>query len=289
MSEAQQVTLRQDGKASFTSIYDQATPAGYLSTLEPLDYATPGQAQPLVRRCVEALRRRRQLERVTVLDLCAGYEINAALLKYRLTLGDLYARFASPSARAGGARRIAADMAWFRQRRRRDAHARVIAQDVARRALAYSQTVGLSDAVVAANLEEVDPTPEQAALMRDTDLILVTGGLSYIGARSFESVLRVARRKPWALYFPLRHTDTDAVDEAFRLQGYRVETSARAIPHRRFRTVEERQAIRARILGRPARNRPPPSRTHVEALVRFAQPLDEAPALEQLAAAPERG
>ena len=84
--------LRADGKASFDAIYDEPTPAAYFSALWPLEYMTPGCAQPLVRRCVEALRRRLKLETVTVLDLCAGYGVNAALLRHRLTLPDLYRR-----------------------------------------------------------------------------------------------------------------------------------------------------------------------------------------------------
>ena len=267
--------IRPDGKAAFDSIYDQPTPAAYFSVLQPLSYMTPGRAQPLVRRCVEALRRRRHLDTVTVLDLCSGYGINGALLKCRLTMQELYERHATPYARDAGAGRIPADALWYRQRRRGDAGVRVIAQDVAERALHYSRTVGLADAVIAANLEERDASATEAALMAKADLVVVTGGLSYIGERTFRRVLGVARRQPWALYFPLRHTDTEAIDVTFEGAGYTVETARRTIAHRRFRSAEERRTLSAHIRAQRAPGDPGPSPTHLEALIKLARPPND--------------
>ncbi len=268
-------SLRPDGKASFNAIYDEPTPAAYFSALQPLDYAAPGRAKPIVRRCVEALRRRRGLQTVTVLDLCAGYGVNAALLMHRLNLSDLYQRFATSDARKAGARRIAADAAWFRRQRRSGERVRLIAQDVARQALDYSRAVGLADAVVPANLEERDLTPEQAALLRNVDLIVVTGGMSYIGERTFSRVLEAARRRPWALYLPLRHSDTGAIDRTFEEAGYAIDTSARPVSHRRFQSAKERRAIRAQILERSGPGARPPSTDYLEALVKLARPKVE--------------
>jgi hypothetical protein len=267
--------IRPDGKASFDEIYDGPTPAAYFSVLRPLQYLLPGHAQPMVLRCMAALQRRRGLERVTVLDLCAGYGINAALIKCNMTMQDLYARFATHDARAAGAERIPADAAWFQRRRRAAFHVRVVAQDVSQNALSYSEAVGLVDATVATNLEECDPTPEQVKILRDADLVLVTGGLSYIGARTFSRVLRAARRRPWALYYPLRHTDVSEIDETLEDLGYGVETSHRPIAQRRYRSAEEQQAIRKRTMAQAAPGEPAPSPTHLEASIKLARPLDE--------------
>lgn len=264
--------IRPDGKASFDSIYDQPTPAAYFSALKPLAYATPGRAQPMVRRCVAALRHARGIETVTVLDLCAGYGVNAALLKYRLAMQDLYERYATPHARAAGQKRIAADALWYARKVRAHADVRVIAQDVALNALTYSHAVGLADAVVGANLEERDPSEVEAVQLGQADLIVVTGGLSYIGDKSFRRVLAVAQRRPWALYFPLRHSDTSDIDESFESAGYEVETSRRTIQHRAFRSIEERRAIRAQVLAEAAADERPPSPTHLEALIKLARP-----------------
>jgi len=264
--------IRADGKASFDSIYDQPTPAAYFSALKPLAYMTPGRVQPMVRRCVAALRHGRGIETVTVLDLCAGYGVNAALLKYRLGMQDLYERYATANARAAGHKRIAADALWYARKARAQADVRVIAQDVALNALTYSHAVGLADVVVGANLEERDPSEVEAAQLGLADLIVVTGGLSYIGEKSFRRVLGVARRRPWALYFPLRHSDTDDIDEAFERAGYEVETARRTIQHRFFRSPEERRAIRARVLADAGEDERPPSSTYLEALIKLARP-----------------
>jgi len=267
-----QSDIRADGKASFDSVYDQPTPAGYFSALKPLAYMTPGQAQPMVRRCVAALRHARGIETVRVLDLCSGYGVNAALLKYRLDMQDLYERYATPHARAAGQKRIAADALWYAGKARAHADVRVIAQDVALNALTYSHAVGLADAVVGANLEARDPSEVEAAQLGQADLIVVTGGLSYIGEKSFGRVLAVARRRPWALYFPLRHSDTSDIDETFESAGYEVETSRRTIQHRCFRSAEERRAIRAHVLAEAEADERPPSPTHLEALIKLARP-----------------
>ena len=278
--------IRPDGKASFDDIYDQPTPSDYFTVLRPLDYAAPGRAQPLVRRCVEALRRRRGIETVTVLDLCAGYGVNGALLKHSLSLRDLYQRFASRLARTAGDERIAADALWFRRQRRPDPGVRVVAQDVARNALEYSESVGLADAVVPLDLEAEEPTPEQAQLMRDAHLIIVTGGLSYIGEKTFRRLLDLMRRRPWALYFPLRHTDTDGIDESFENEGYAVEEARRAIDHRRYRSAEERSEVHARINADAAPQDPPPSSDYLQARIKLARPEGDLahPPFEEIAA-----
>lgn len=280
--------IRPDGKASFDEIYDGPTPAAYFSVLRPLQYLLPGHAQPMVLRCIQALRRRRELESVTVLDLCAGYGINAALIKCSMTMQDLYARFATHDARTAGAKRIPADAKWFQRHRRAAARDRIVAQDVSRNALSYSEAVGLADETVAVNLEDHDPTPEQAKLLRDADLVLVTGGLSYIGARTFSRVLRATRRAPWLLYYPLRHTDVSEVDETLEDMGYSVETSRRLIAQRRYRSAEERKSIRERTLAQAAPGEPSPSPTHLEALVKLARPLDELlhPPFDEIVAGP---
>ena len=273
--EPSAIQIRPDGKASFDNIYDQPTPEAYFTQLQPLEYVAPGDAQPLVRRCVDALRQCRDLETVNVLDLCSGYGVNSALLKYRLTLEDLYRRFARQHVDMDHAESIAADTSWFRQQQRTDADVRVIGQDVAANALNYSKSVGLSDAIMPVDLEAQEPSPEQAVLMRDVDLIVVTGGLSYIGDKTFRRTLNATRRRPWALYFPLRHTNTEDIDKSFEDAGYTVEPSRGLISQRRFRSEEERRSIHARIHTDASPNDPPLSPNYLEALVKLARPEDE--------------
>lgn len=263
------------GKASFADIYNQATPREYFSALQPLRYATPGRAQPIVRRCVETLRQKRQLETVTVLDLCAGYGVNSALLKHDLSLDELYQRFTAPQGHLATSKSIAADADWFRHSRRNHLPLRVIAQDVAAKALNYAHRVGLADETLPLNLEENELEQGQAELLRDVDLIVVTGGISYIGERTFSRVLKACRRSPWALYFPLRHSDSQPIDDVFEQAGYRVEISKRTVAHRRFESVQEQRRIRSRILSRSEPRMSPPSWTYLEAMLKLALPQED--------------
>ena len=77
-------------KAEMGSIYDQPDPRAYFSTLEKLDYTIPGKAKPLFQRFISQLRQRSGQDEICVLDLGCSYGVNAALLKYDLSMDELY-------------------------------------------------------------------------------------------------------------------------------------------------------------------------------------------------------
>ncbi|MGH3148997.1 MAG: hypothetical protein ACRDTR_24715, partial [Rubrobacter sp.] len=107
------------GKYGFDDIYDLDDPRGYFGTLRELDYRTPehgGQVFPVL---VEAQAGAGQAEngRVSVLDLCCSYGINAALLKHEVSLDDLYERYGSEEISGLSSDELAeSDVAYFRRR-----------------------------------------------------------------------------------------------------------------------------------------------------------------------------
>ncbi len=259
-------------KASFTSVYDAPTPAPYFASLRPLDYRTPAHAQPVIRRALADLARLRGRARPQMLDLCSGYGVNGALAKCDTTLDALYRRYADPKA----APSAAADRAELAAHRRPGPVPRVIGQDVAGNALAYATAAGFLDAAIEANLEARPLSPREAALVADTDLVTITGGLSYIGEATLGRVLAACRRRPWVLYFPLRGTGLEGIEAALETAGLLTERWGRPFPHRRYADARERRETLADLSARPDEGLGAPSRTHLEAVLHLARPAEEA-------------
>ncbi|MEZ5889976.1 MAG: hypothetical protein R3D52_06780 [Xanthobacteraceae bacterium] len=76
-------------KTNLDDIYNQPDPRAYCGRLRTLDYVIPEVAKPIFRKLISEVRQRRG-DPVHLLDLGCSYGINAALLKYDLTITDLY-------------------------------------------------------------------------------------------------------------------------------------------------------------------------------------------------------
>ena len=218
------------GKAGFDHIYDQVDPRAYATTLRGLDYEIPAHARRVFARIVA--RRRAQLggRDPVVLDLCSGYGITAALLNHDLRLDELYAYLAAAERAALPLEeRVRADRAFYAERRR-PRTVPVVGLDVAANALAYAEGVGLHAYSSSENLEERYPSDALAERLRDVALITVTGGVSYISARTFERVLAHVRPDTgcWVAVFALRWTEYDGIAEALARHGL---TTERLSPH----------------------------------------------------------
>lgn len=256
-------------KASFTDIYNAPHPGPYFSTLKPLDYRIPQFAQPVIRRLVAGLRSLRGRRRITVLDLCSGYGVNGALMKHDISLDDLYRLYDGSKARTAQADRNA-----LRSRRIDDEGLRVIGQDVAGRALAYAKAAGFLDETLHVNLEERDLTEAQEDLLAETDLITITGGLSYIGEATLQRVFGALNRPPWVLYFPLRGCDTDTVNDALCEAGLRPERWHKPLPQRRFANDSERRNALA-VIDQDTDGLGPASSAYHQAILYLARPVNE--------------
>lgn len=265
-------TPRGAGKASFDEIYDRNHPTPYFTALKPLEYQVPGHAQPVIRRCVSELRRLRRKSRITVLDLCSGYGINGALLNYDVSFDDLFDLYQPRFVHATPAERLARDRLFFAARRRANANAYVIGHDVAANALGYGIDAGILDAPLRANLEQRPLRFNEAHMVAETDLVTVTGGLSYIGGATFEHVLRGLRRRPWVLFFPLRHVVIDDVREVLSSAGLRIEQVPRPLRQRRFKDNRERQAVLSRMSENDALADAARSSEYLETVLCLARP-----------------
>lgn len=232
------------GKADFGRIYNAADPRAYFQTLRPYSYLAPEFARPIFLRAFDALSQLRG-RAVRVLDLCCGYGINAAILRYRLTMQELYARYDSVWSEELSTDALAErDRRFFRQLSPRpNAPESVTGIDVAANAVDYAERVGLLDHGAGINLEKADPDEALARKISEADIVTVTGGIGYITDRTFRRILDLAPKSkpPWVAWLPLRATPTDRLDPTFEEFGLRTERWTRdTIPQRRFVSRAER-------------------------------------------------
>lgn len=235
-------------RTGFDHVYDQPDPRGYFQALGPLGYQTPHHAHQVFRRLVSALTPSDAGRRVTVLDICCSYGINAALLNHDLTLADLHVRYTSSDATTLSVEElVGADRVFYAAHRYPTGRlAHMVGLDPARNAIDYACAVGLVDAGFAENLETTPASAALLAAVRDVRLITVTGGASFLSPRTFQPLLDNAECPVWVAAFVLRTGSYQAIADALAGYGLVTETSTRTFPQRRFTSpAEQRYAIDA--------------------------------------------
>lgn len=235
------------GKADFTHIYDQPDPRDYFRTLGRLNYEIPHHAQPVFRRVLDALRADRPAGAAPprVLDLCCSYGVNAALLRCRLRLADLFDRYTDPAVDALDPQALcAADRDWFGGRLL-DAPVPVVGLDAAEHAVAYACRTGVLEDGWSEDLEQSEPSQRLRRTLDGIDLVTCTGGIGYITQNTLSRVARPrdGRPAPWVAAFVLRQVPYDAIVQALGEHGLVTEQAAAlTVPQRRFADDGEQQA-----------------------------------------------
>ncbi|MGH2887286.1 MAG: class I SAM-dependent methyltransferase, partial [Solirubrobacteraceae bacterium] len=201
-------------KANFDSIYTFPDPREYYRVLYGLDYIIPDLAKPVIRGLIASLRYHtgRSLK---VLDVGCSYGINAALTRYPFDLARLARRYGSPEMnKQDSASLMRLDRHYFCSWPS-TCDARFIGLDSSEPALHYALNAGLLDAAVSANLEHCDPTPREAAVLEDVDMVISTGCVGYVTERTFRRVLGQQKkgRVPWVVNFVLRMFPYTPIEE----------------------------------------------------------------------------
>jgi hypothetical protein len=229
-------TLIGTRKADFSEIYAQPDPRAYYAALRPLDYQIPQNALPIVEAAVVAARP------TAVLDLCCSYGVNAALLRHDLTLDRLTGHYdrlddLTPEVLA------TVDEAYFAARRRRP-RLTVLGIDSAGPAVDYAVRTGLLTAGWSEDLEVDEPSPGLAAGLAEVGLVISTGGVGYIGARTFDRILRAVPRPAelWLVVFVLRVFDYAPIADILAGHGLVTEKLPATFRQRRFADHDEYEA-----------------------------------------------
>ncbi|KAH9232550.1 hypothetical protein K456DRAFT_54234 [Colletotrichum gloeosporioides 23] len=239
-------------KADFNSIYNQPDPRAYFKALTPLQYQIPQQALPFVERVLELSSPSEDVQPRKVLDVCCSYGINAALLRYDLTLDALSAHLAS-SAKLSGRDQIISDKRFFASKLIHP-EVDVLGLDIAPEAIAYAVKTGLMKDGWAENLETSDPSLSLREGLKDVEVVVCTGGVGYVGANTFSRIADVVEdsSKLWMVTFVLRVFSFDEIADVLEEKHGLVteKIPGHLFRQRRFTTREEQSAAVADVRAR---------------------------------------
>ncbi|GAA0456096.1 class I SAM-dependent methyltransferase [Streptomyces olivaceiscleroticus] len=232
------------GKVSLDHIYTQPDPRAYFTVLRTLDYCVPQLAKPYFAKLVKEYREDHRVAVPKVVDIGCSYGINAALLKYDVSMDELYARYGDEAV-AGLAREQLLARDRELSRARRPAHpTRVVGLDASENALSYAREAGFLDDTVHADLESGDPTPDQRARLAGADLVFSTGCIGYVTERTLTRVVRAqGGHLPWMAHFVLRMFPFDPVERALAALGYETTRVDGMFKQRRFASPEEQTLV----------------------------------------------
>lgn len=241
-----------DAKASMDHIYDRADPRAYFRELKSVSYTIPGAARPILQQLI-ALLRRNARDIVRVLDIGCSYGINAALLKYDLTIEDLYVRWGQMTPALITAEEIIKQDREFFAGLERVEGIEVMGLDVAGNAIAFAEQAGLLDRGLALDLENQSLPEAAVADLAPVDLVTSTGCVGYVTEKSFERLLPALTegRQPWFANFVLRMFPFDAIEETLGEFGFVTEKlDGQTFIQRAFASDEERERILEQLIER---------------------------------------
>jgi SAM-dependent methyltransferase len=228
------MTFDSTGKQSFDDVYAAADPRPYYRTLREVDYQMPQVAKPYLAKLIE------EHDPSTVLDVGCSYGVNAALYKCETTMDELYTHYAD-AAEAGVDRAtlVEQDRALVRTNT-----VRFVGLDVAEPAVTYAKDAGFLDDAVYADLENVEPTPAQSAVLAQADLVVSTGCIGYVTERTIARLADLpGGRRPAMGHFVLRMFSYEPVAEALAALGYETVAENGLFKQRRFASAQEQDQI----------------------------------------------
>src|SRR5690625_1779633 len=229
-----------DRKADFSGIYTEPDPRAYFATLNPLDYQVAQQALPVIEAVLDATKREGRDR--TVLDLCCSYGINSAMLYHPDVPDKATGRYTDPNmVDLSSDELAAADRELYADRRRDVA---VLGVDTSAPAIRYAVQAGLLADGWAENLEQDAASERLAAGVRETGVLICTGGFGYIRRPTFEKLLSVINepRDLWLVVCVLRVFDYTPVIEFLDSYGLVTERLPGTFKQRRFADQEEQEA-----------------------------------------------
>lgn len=245
---AETYTSANESKATFDDIYNRPDPRDYFETLWNLGYEIPEQARPVFHAVFGALREVRDREGATtkVVDLGCSYGINAALLKFGVSMEELGELYLDPKLSDAEPPKVADRVAGWLEKQSDHPYLEIVGLDSAERAVAYATEVGFLDDGVAVDLEQGEPPEDFDERLAKTDAIISTGCVGYVGPRTFERLLEASGTEPapWVASFVLRMFPYDDIESRLRDFGLVTEKlEGVTFFQRRFASRDEQEEV----------------------------------------------
>ncbi|MHA1566028.1 MAG: class I SAM-dependent methyltransferase [Alphaproteobacteria bacterium] len=232
-------------KASMDHIYDEPDPRGYFQELRKLGYTIAGRAKPIFQELISHLREEKN-DTIHILDIGCSYGINAALLKFDLTMDELYEHWNQKRLQGVLPSEIVEYDKKFFANLEKSSEIEMTGLDQAENAVEFAEDVGLLDDGVAADLE-TEPLPKAATEeLATVDMVISTGCVGYVTEKTFERLLPTVTQDgaPWMAHFVLRMFPFDAIEEVLENWGYKTEKlEDRTFVQRTFASEEEQLQV----------------------------------------------
>ncbi|KAF5601420.1 methyltransferase type 12 [Fusarium pseudoanthophilum] len=235
-------------KASFADLYNQKDPRGYLTTLAPLQYTIPQQVLPLFQRLHQLSCQGTAAS--AILDVCCSYGINGALLRHHVDMEAWTAHYTD--SKLDSKHQVLADKEFFASRER-SPKPLVLGLDKADHAVRYALDVGLIDGGWVEDLEANDPSPGLREALQGVSLIICTGGVSYLSARTFARIIAAVGRPSnlWVASTVIRTSSYEEVATELRKRGLVTERLPGVVlRQRRFASAKEQSDAVAHVAAR---------------------------------------
>lgn len=233
------MTSINSSKAIFDDIYITGDPRSYFSVLGSLDYMIPDVAEPIIRQLIEA-RARLHGDASTVLDIGSSYGINAAIHRFPVNFASLRQRYARREMMELDTDEMIRLDRHFYASWPEIGTGRFIGLDISEPAIRYAGAVGLHDAGVAADLESGPLSASDASIIAPANVLLSTGAVGYVTARTYGKLLDAVTAQPWVISFVLRMFPYDDFAALFAERGMVTEKlGGSAFVQRRFQDEQE--------------------------------------------------
>ncbi|MCY4324942.1 MAG: hypothetical protein OXC81_02825 [Betaproteobacteria bacterium] len=237
-------------KCNMDHIYNLDDPRPYFSIHEQLAYRIPDAASAVFRRLIASIRKLHDQEVVHIVDLGCSYGVNAAQLKYDLSMQDLYRHWAQPPTADQSPDQIVADQRKFFTSMQPKPNLRITGIDQANNAVGFAQASRLLDRGLNINLER-EPLPEPVADdLATTNLLISTGCVGYVTEKSFDRLMPALAKQPaaWIANFVLRMFPYQKIDNCLAKWGYVTEKLAgTTFIQRRFASADEKKNVLAKL------------------------------------------
>ncbi len=268
----------------FDDIYNLPDCVPYYRAMDHAGFRTAHHAAAAFRAVLAELRRVRGLGQAGILDFASGYGIGAALTRHQLTLEEVLLRYRDPWFDAATPEDvIRADNDWYAGLRPENDSDRYWGVDIADKALAYAQRVGIFDQVFAENLQADEPGEDLARALSGTDLIIECGSVAHMLPAALDHLLGGARdRRPWVVTAPIRGNDSAEALEIMAGHGLTVEKlDLPPFRHRRFADPDEQARAIANAHARGHDTEGYESTGYFHGQIFLARPAGEATPLEE--------
>ncbi len=240
-----------EAKADFDDVYTAPTPHAYLAMMAKTGYQIGEQARPYCLAAAELLKSHTEdAWPVQMLDIGCSYGMGSAFIKYGCSFDEMVAFF---STRAPQSLQAAYDAmrAWINVTPT-PYDVRCVGLDSSEPAINFALRAGLLDGGIARDFENPDikPNAEERAWLRSCNLLISTGAIGYITARTMAHVVRYAGADhpsqfgPLAVFTILRMFDETPIRDVFETNGYSFGKVPKVmLPQRRFVDQNEREGV----------------------------------------------